>query len=166
MLKESVEKGQVLSKTRIAGLQDVGPLRVIGLRESRALAEIGPAMERAFAMAADAIGDVPADCLAVSVYHTFDVKTQICDYTSGFALPESTATPPGLNAWSIPRMRALQVEHTGAYHHLGNAWSAGHQFARYKKIKLSREAGYEVYLNDPHQTPPADLRTDVFLLTR
>jgi effector-binding domain-containing protein len=94
------------------------------------------------------------------------VKSQICDYTSGFALPDSTAPPAGLHAWSIPRMQAVKVEHTGAYHHLGNARSAGQQFARYKKIKLSREAGYEVYLNDPHQTSPAELRTDVFLLTR
>ena len=108
--------------------------------------------------------DLPTDGAVISVYHKFDLKAQTFDFTSGFAIPDSAGPiPADLSSWSIPAMQALRVQHIGSYEHLGNAWSAAHQFARYKKLKQSKVGAYEVYRNDPEKTPPAELCTEVFL---
>ena len=99
----------------------------------------------------------------LSVYHKFDMKAQTFDYTSGFVVPASAAVPTGMSSWSIPAMRALSVEHIGSYDHLGNPWSAAHQYARAKKLKHSKVGTYEIYKNHPDEVAPADLRTDIFL---
>jgi effector-binding domain-containing protein len=86
------------------------------------------------------------------------------DYTSGFAIPDSAnSVPAELSSWSIPTTKALSVEHIGSYEHLGNAWSAANQFARYKGLKQSRVGTFEIYKNDPKETAPADLHTEIFL---
>ncbi len=167
MLKEWIETGQVLSQTKVEGIESVGPLRVVGVRGHCRLADTGQAIEEAFQTVADKLGDRICGCLPMTVYHKFDLSAQTFDYTAGVALPDNgQSVPAGLDVWSIPSRRALRVSHTGSYQNLGNAWSSAHQYARYKKIKLSKEPGYEVYLNDPHQTQPAELRTDVILLVK
>ena len=167
MLKQWVETGRVLSKTTIEGIEPVGPLRVLGVRTTGPMAEIGPLVEQSFRRAAELLGDGVCQYTPMSVYHKFDMKQQVLDFTAGFAVPDSgEPVPAGLQPWSIPSKQALRVSHVGSYENLGNAWSAGNQYARYKKIKLSSDAGYETYLNDPHTTDPAELRTDIFLLLK
>ena len=51
MLKEWIETGQILSQTKIRGVESVGPLQMAGVRKSCAMSEIGPSMEAAFAEA-------------------------------------------------------------------------------------------------------------------
>ncbi|QDV67098.1 Polyketide cyclase / dehydrase and lipid transport [Rosistilla carotiformis] len=49
MLREYIQTGRVLSKSTVEGIEKIPPRRVIGLRESCQLAEIGPVMEKTFA---------------------------------------------------------------------------------------------------------------------
>jgi len=165
MLKEWIETGRILSQTKIRGVESVGPLRVAGVRESCLMKDIGPSMDKAFGEAKrklDALG-LPTDGAVISVYHHMDLKSLTCDYTSGFVIPESAQAPAEMSNWSLPRTRALVVEHLGSYDHLGNTWSAAHQYARTKKLKQSKAGAFEIYRNDPKHTSPADLRTDVYL---
>lgn len=169
MLKEWIETGQILSKTNIRGVESVGPLRMAGVRKSCKLQEIGPSMEAAFAEARQKFAqhNLPTDGEAISVYHEFNMKTQVFDCTSGHILPDSVASiPPEFSTWSIPRSKALAVEHIGSYDHLGNAWSAANQHARYKKLKQSKDGAFEIHKNDPQETAPAELRTEIFLPLR
>jgi effector-binding domain-containing protein/uncharacterized protein YndB with AHSA1/START domain len=169
MLKEWIETGKVLSKTKIRGVEPVGPLRVAGVRKKCLLSDIGPAMDAAFAEAKPKLDahNLPTDGQPISVYHDFDMKAQVFDITSGFVIPETSATvPAGLSHWSLPATKALCVEHVGSYGHLGNAWSAANQFARYKKLKQSKVGAFELYKNDPKDTAAADLRTEIFLPLR
>ena len=107
---------------------------------------------------------MPTDGQPISVYHGFDMKAQVFDYTTGFVIPATAATMPSeLSHWSLPATKALRVEHIGSYDNLGNAWSAANQFARYKKLKRSRAGAFEIYKNDPEETAAADLRTEVYL---
>ncbi len=164
MLKEWIETGRILSKTTIRGVQSVGPLRMAGIRKSCAMKDIGPSMEAAFAEGKQKLNahNVPINGV-MSVYHNVCLKTQRFDYTSGFVIPESATVPADLSSWSIPESKALAVEHIGSYDHLGNAWSAAYQFARYKKLKQSKAGAFEIYNNDPQDTPPAELRTEIYL---
>jgi effector-binding domain-containing protein len=166
MLKEWIETGQILSKTEIRGVESVGPLRAAGVRKTCLLSEVGPSMDAAFAKAKQKLTEqnLPTDGETISVYHDFNLKTQVFDYTAGFVIPETAGTvSPELSSWSIPTTKALCVDHVGSYENLGNAWSAANQFARYKKLKQSKAGAFEIYKNDPKETSPAELRTEIFL---
>jgi DNA gyrase inhibitor GyrI len=59
-------------------------------------------------------------------------------------------------------MNLLTVRHHGAYDHLGNAWSTIMMQQRNKEFKsLKKIHPLEFYRNDPEDTAPKDLVTDV-----
>jgi predicted transcriptional regulator YdeE len=169
MLKEWIETGMILSTTSIRGVEPVGPLRMAGVRKTTTLMDIGPSMEEAFCQAAEDFNrhGLPIKEAGISVYHAFDMKAGTFDYTAGWILPESVGDVPAeLSSWSIPTVNALRVDHTGSYDNVGNGWSAAHQFARYRKLKQSKVGTFEIYRNDPGNTAPADLQTEIYLPLR
>ena len=101
----------------------------------------------------------------ITVYHAVtDMKTGRFDFTTGFESRPTALHPAGIHHCRLPAGQALHVRHTGRYEHLGNSWSAVHQFARSKKMKLaSKQDAYEIYRNDPSRTPEAELVTDIYL---
>ncbi|MCH5373319.1 MAG: GyrI-like domain-containing protein, partial [Planctomycetes bacterium] len=163
-LKEWIETGQVLSKTEIRGIEPVGPLRMVGVRMKCSMTEIGSAIGSAFHQTTQTIDryGVPSDGEPIAVYHAMDMKGQTFDFTAGLVVPESVdSMPEDLASVSIPATPALVVEHLGSYDNLGNAWSAAYQFVRYKKLKPTKVPAFEVYRNDPDQTPSSNLRTEI-----
>jgi effector-binding domain-containing protein/uncharacterized protein YndB with AHSA1/START domain len=168
MLKEWIETGEILSRTVNKGIQSVGPIRMAGIRKTCNLKEIGPQMESALCEAAEKINQhgISTDEGVMTVYHTANLKTGVFDFTSGIILPDSAEPPADLSTWSIPTMKALCLEHHGNYEHLGNAWSSAHQIARYRKYKQAKVGTFEIYRNDPEQTPPAEIHTDVYMPLR
>jgi len=169
MLKEWLETGRVCSETKVRGRETVGPIHMLGVRKTAGMSEMCSSMESVFCDVASAVEDagLPTE-EGISVYHHFNIKTQIFDYTSGFVVPNlPDPIPAGLESWSIPEMQAFAVDHTGSYDHLGNAWSAAHQHVRGKKgLKPSKVGGYELYKNSPNDTPPEELRTEIYIPLR
>lgn len=168
MLKEWIETGEILSRTINNGVVSVGPIRMAGIRKTCTLKDIGPQMQSALCQAAETISQhgISTDAGVMTVYHTANLKTGIFDFTSGIILPDSAEPPSELSTWSIPTMKALCLEHHGNYEHLGNAWSSAHQIARYRKYKQAKVGTFEIYRNDPEQTPPAEIHTDVYMPLR
>lgn len=166
MLKEWIETGTILSDTKTHGVEPVGPLKMAGLRRQCSAKEIAESMQEAYdqVKAVWCQHDLPTGGDGISVYHHFDMKAMTFDYTCGFLIPETLAEVPSeLTTWSINRCNALRVEHVGSYDNVGNGWSAAHQYARYKKLKQSKAGTFELYKNDPDETPSAELRTEIFL---
>ena len=169
MLKEWIETGMILSTTSIRGVEPVGPLWMGGVRKTTTVQDIVPSMEDAFCQAAEAFKKhgLPIEEAGISVYHAFDMKAGMFDYTAGWLLPESAGDVPAeLSSWSITTVKALRVDHTGSYDNVGNGWSAAHQFARYRKLKQSKVGTFEIYRNDPGNTATADLQTEIYLPLR
>lgn len=167
MLKEHIETGQILSTTKIVGTKSIGPLSMVGVRGKSALKDIGPTMESMIGQAIDKMSQlgIPTEGEMISVYHDFVMKTETFDFSTGFVvneIPESVAGA-GLSSWSIPQVNALRVDHIGSYQNLGNPWSAANQYARYKKMKMSKVGAFELYKNSPEDTAPADLLTEIYL---
>lgn len=173
MLKEYVETGEVRAKTAILGVETVGPIKMIGIRAQCSMKDVSSSMEQIFAEVKEKLTkNKSSDCWneesspeGISVYHDFNLKTQVFDYTGGFVVPATTEVPDGMSTWSCPESKALIVQQVGSYEHMGNGWSAGHQYARYKKLKLQK-VGFEVYRNNPEDTQPAELHTDIHFLLR
>jgi effector-binding domain-containing protein len=168
MIKQLVEQGRIDSKVENKGVVDIGPVHVAGVRRSCAFDEIGPSMQQAMADAASRLAAAGIDTSGelVSVYHRLDIKRQRFDYTAGYVLDRPVSGSAEIDVWNLPRGRALRVDHTGDYHHLGNAWSAAQQFARYNKLKPCKQGAFELYKNDPRQSPPSEWLTEVYLPLR
>ena len=169
MLKERIEQGKVQGETIVHGITTAGPLEVVGLRRQCRFEEIGPSMEAVFAEVREILNreNISQQGEAVSIYHKCDMKRRIFDYTSGYAIPASVGPlPAGLTAFSIPETKAFHVEQTGSYDHIGNGWAAAYQVARYRKLKHAKTPGFEIYRNDPQQTPVLELKTDLYLPIR
>lgn len=164
MLKEWIETGEIATKTTVRGVEEIGPLQVAGLRNQCSMENIDSTMAKTFTEAKQRLADngLRNDGDVISVYHKFDAKARTFDFTAGFVVP-SVSNADGLSTWSLPASKALSVGHCGSYEHLGNAWSAAYQHARYKKLKLSNLGTFEIYRNDPAETDRKDLLTDVYL---
>ncbi|MBM81477.1 MAG: transcriptional regulator [Planctomycetaceae bacterium] len=162
MLKERIETGNVESLVNIRGYESVGPLKMMGVRSSCSIDEIGPKMEAAIKAAYEKLSQANLfeDTEGITVYHHLDMKAKRFDFTSGFLVDAAAETPDGLSSWSIPQISALAVEHTGRYEHLGNAWSAGHRVVFGKRLKQLKVGTFEIYKNDPSKTPPEELRVE------
>ena len=55
----------------------------------------------------------------------------------------------------------LRITHKGPYDTVGQSWMAIFQHAA--KLGRTPGAGWEIYLNDPGDTPAAELLTDIHL---
>lgn len=170
MLKEKIETGEVQSKTTIRGVESVDAIDLLGVHKSCAMKDIGPSMESALGEVKQLFDDAGMDCadaeLTLTAYHKWDLKNQSCEYTSGVSVDDPSQSGPSLTHYAIPAGKALCVEHIGKYEHLGNAWSAAHQYLRYKKLKQAKVAAFEIYRNSPDDTSPGELKTEIYLPLR
>lgn len=166
MLKEYVESGSVLSATTVKGVETVGPFRMIGVRRSASMDDLGPVMESAIAEACEklSVANVQHNGEVMAAYHDLDFKTRVFDFSTGFVVSDSTPDVPGLSTWSCPQVQAMTLDHIGRYENLGNAWSSGYQQIRFRKLKQNRRmATFERYANSPENTQPDDLLTHLYL---
>lgn len=167
MLKEWIETGEILSRTVNQGVVSVGPIRMAGIRKKCQLKDVGSQMQNVLCEVKEKFDQHGVEPTGViTVYHTANLKTQMFDLTVGLMIAESASPPPELSTWSIPEVKALCVQHHGRYEHLGNPWSSAHQIVRYRKLKQSKVGAFEIYRNDPDETDPADLHTDIYLPLR
>lgn len=172
MLKQLIENGSVPSRVEVLGIQSVAAKRVIGLQDSASLDEIGAVMDVAFKRLTDHINlDCEDDAREgdddtgqiLSVYlPSSDLAKRRFDFICGANHP-SMEVPEGMVCHQIAGGKYLKIRHTGSYENIGNAWSGAYQYARYKKIKIAKADAMEVYLNNPADTPPDQLITDILL---
>lgn len=158
LLKEYVETGSVSSTVEVVGVVDVPAIPYAGVESESSLSNISESMTGAFNQLMDASKDKITDSYCGAIYTDMNIKTQHCKYTAiaPVAAADATAT--------IPVCRALKIVHTGDYQHLGNAWATANTYQRHKKLKKNKQiAPFELYLNDPAETPAKDLVTEVFI---
>ncbi|HBE65494.1 MAG TPA: transcriptional regulator [Rhodopirellula baltica] len=165
MFKQFVETGEVLSKLEIKGVVSEPDRMIIGQRGGCTMDDIGCHMAATLERVKSHYN---ADDERVhewaSLYHTTsDLRKRWFDYTAGYLADAGTPVPDGCVADTVPAGKFLLVRHIGEYAHLGNAWSGGIQYIRYKKLKMAKAIGCEVYRNDPETTETKDLITDVYI---
>ena len=79
-------------------------------------------------------------------------------------VPQPVEAPEGLVCYTIPSTKVLVAEYTGDYSGLSNAWMK--VFAEElppRNLQTAEGYMYERYLSDMSTTPPAELRTDIYV---
>ncbi len=161
MLKEYLETGKVSAHLAFA-TEHVDAVTIVGVQGECAISEINESMDEAAKRAARLLEGMPCGP-AASVYHKWDISGMRAKYSFGRLLETvPTDLPEGLVTIYLPATQAYTVTHTGPYHYIGNAWSAGMSRSRSGAFKLKKSIDcYEIYENDPEVTPPEELITKV-----
>ena len=165
MLKEWIETGKINSDTQCKDVQEVGPIRMAGVRGTSSVREIAAMSSRASEEAKAKLEQhgVSTDGVGISAYHDFKIKKQLMEFTSGFEVDQPVDIP-GVENWSIERTHALRIDHVGSYGHLGNGWYAANQIAQAKKLKKKkRVASFEIYRNIGQDVAVDELITEIYL---
>src|SRR5687768_11801793 len=136
----------------------VGTVRHIGPYET-----IAQAFERLGAVMSGA--KRPPNAPLIALYHD-DPQTTAADRLrsdAALAFPPGTGVPAGLIERRLPAGKYASTIHVGAYDGLGKAWAALKQEIAARGMRTSGAVSYEVYLNDPANAAPGELRTELFM---
>ena len=165
MLKSLVEKGEIHSKLDFKGTSQFGGCKWIGVKTQCAIDKTSEEMPKDFAKIweyCEKNGDnVSGE--ALTIYHKWDLVKNSVSYTAAVQVKEIPGElPDGFMSGSILPMEVYTLRHTGAYEHLGNAWSTLYNMHRNKEFKVKKGVHpFEVYLNDPSKTDSKDLITEI-----
>ncbi len=94
-----------------------------------------------------------------SVYYNMDVSN--LDVEIGFPVAEKFEGKGRIRAGKIPGVKAAVTLHVGPYEKIDEAYNRLSAFV--KKQGLETESYcYEFYLNDPAETRPEELKTEIY----
>ncbi|MGB1448944.1 MAG: SRPBCC family protein [Flavobacteriaceae bacterium] len=166
MLKDLVETGKTNSTLEFKGVQPFHATKYIGIKTSCAFSKIAENMGRDFGAMMPYLMQHHQDKMsghALSIYHKVDVVKDTVTYTAAHPVSEVPADLPSeYHQGELPEFSAYTIRHTGPYHHIGNAWSAGMMHQRAKKFQPTRKiVPMEVMYNSPMNTAPEDLISEI-----
>ena len=103
------------------------------------------------------LGQSPAGA-PFAAYYNMDMQN--LDVELGFPVSKELPGKDEIKASRIPGGKFAMVLHTGPYSEVALAYEALTKWVAEKRYEVTGVA-YEVYLNDPSQTKPEDLKTQV-----
>ena len=154
-IKDLAETGEVSSEIEYLGIQEVRGFNYIGVKRTCEMEEIGPNMENdlgSLSAYLEELGIQPCGN-PFSIYHKWDMVKSACTYTSGIPVEEiPTDLKDSFISGTRDTAEGYHTKHTGAYKHLGNAWSGAMMHGQAKKFKQNKKIHpIEVYENDPKE---------------
>lgn len=169
MFKEYIESDTVSSKVNIKGQQKLKEQRYVGIPNQSSIDNMEEVMPKDFEILYNFLKDknVPMDRNPFAIYETFDIYKKHTRFITAYPIMEDVEVSSPFIKGKVELQNVINVTHTGAYHHLANAWSTAMAYSRFKKLKIKKQpVGFEFYLNDPDTTPNEDLITDVMVPLR
>ncbi len=165
MLKPYIESGSNPSRLSFTGETTQAACQYIGITTESRLEDLGTTTSRDFTKLANWLKETNTKATGApfSITHRFDMVSQITNFTAGIPIESAPSSPPeGFIVAQRPATKTFAIQHTGPYHHLGNAWAAGMFRARNKVFTQNKKLDcFEVYENDPGETPANELLTTV-----
>ena len=147
-------------------LKDMPALRVAAVRHTGAYNRISEAFQKLGQLAGPAGLIRPPTTEMLALYHDAPEATPVDKLRSDAALtvPEDAELPAGTNEIRIPAGRYACTTHIGPYTGLGDVWSklvggwlpkSGH--------RVAESPSFEIYRNNPTNTAPEKLVTELYL---
>jgi AraC family transcriptional regulator len=100
----------------------------------------------------------------LGLYHDDPQTTPESELRSDAAitLRDGAHAPPGLDELTVPGGRYARARHTGPYEGLPDAWMELMAWIGARGEQFGEGMSYELYHNNPGDTAPEDLVTDLF----
>lgn len=144
-------------------LQQLPPRPFVGIRRTLPVAELAaffaealPATMRWLASEGIAPASPP-----MAVWVAMDMQTGVADCHAGAFVAEALDGAGEITAGTTAGGDVLVVTHTGPYDTVGQSWMA--VYKRAAELGRAPGAGWEIYLNDPGDTPAEALQTRIHL---
>jgi len=173
MLKDILEQGSLPSSTVSMGIVDMPEVAFVGHGGTTSMKQLGDAIAKSYGIAASAIHEAgnAIGGQPFTQYHKLNKKASTCLYTAPLPLSKPLASGVTIDLPAVAghraACRALKVVHTGAYRHIGNAWSTLQAELKASKLKPGKSPPpFEIYRNDPDTTPEGELITEIFMPLR
>lgn len=169
LLKDYIESGSTKCDVSVEGVVQAPSTLYAGKTYVSSMANMsdsmGTAFPEVFNAATEAGGDISG--MPFSIYNKMDMVSSNCTYTAAIPLSTSVDTANGVSVSERPECKAMKIVHTGPYRHLGNAWATGMSDMRHAKLKASKAIPpFEIYVNDPENTPEEALITEIYMPVR
>ncbi|TNE75183.1 MAG: hypothetical protein EP333_04805 [Bacteroidetes bacterium] len=168
MLKEVCEEGEAASKLRFDGIVSTGAFSFIGIKTDCSMDDMGKKMAEDLPKLLSFVQENGIEITGkpFTQYHKWAILKNRVIYTSGIPVSrkDGITLPAGFYWGNIPATKSYVITHIGRYHHLGNAWSTMYMYQRNKVFKANKGIHpFEVYLNNPQDTPDKDLETSIHM---
>jgi AraC family transcriptional regulator len=149
-------------------IRSIPTIRVAGLHHTGDYHGIGAVFERLFALATER-GLVGPQTRTLGIYHDDPSATPVEALRSEacISVPAGFVADNELPTFDIPGGRHAVVLHVGTYAELPQVygWLYREWLPKSGEAASDRPC-VEEYLNDPHNTPPSELKTEVWLPLR
>lgn len=143
-----------MPEIRLATLRHVGPYH----RISEAFSRLGPIAGKA--------GLLGPQAMMIALYHDdpeSKPESELCS-DAAVSIPEGTPVPEGLTEQRLSAGRYAVATHVGPYQQLGDAWARlMGQWLPQSGERLGEGVSYEVYRNNPQDTPQDKLLTELYV---
>jgi predicted transcriptional regulator YdeE len=171
MLKEVCEEGEACSSLRFDGEHHLSRIDYIGIRTECSMNDMGKKMSEDMPRLLQFVQENELEITGkpFTQYHKWAIMKNRVIYTSGIPVrkKEGITLPDGFDWGNIPETKAWAVTHIGRYHNLGNAWSAAFMYQRNKVFRVNKAIHpFEVYVNNPAETPEKELETTIYMPVR
>jgi effector-binding domain-containing protein len=93
------------------------------------------------------------------MYHNMDMNN--LDVEIGFPVTQASGGSGRVKPGKLPGGKAAVTLHVGPYDKIGEAYDRLTAFVKEQGLK-PLEVCYEFYLNDPVETPPEELKTEIY----
>jgi AraC family transcriptional regulator len=143
---------KTLPAMRLAAVQHTGPYN-----------QIAPAFRELGRIAGPAGLFAHPGAMMMGLYKDDPATTPASQLRSaaGIVIPEEVTIPPGLVEERVGAGRFACGLHVGPYEALTDAWARFKSELSASPHQHRSATSYEVYLNDPSQVQPADLKTEI-----
>ncbi len=139
-------------------------MRVAAVRHIGPYTEVSEAFERLSKIAGEA-GLFAPGVLMLGLYHDDPNTIPANELRSDAALTigDGVKSPDGTAEMTVPAGRYAKLVYTGPYSGLPGAWGEVTSWVQKGGEKMTASMSYELYLNDPTDTAPEDLITEIYL---
>ncbi len=169
MLKTLVETGKLATETKYEGEVLSTELLGIGIQNACHESKIGEAMSTDMTRLGKFVEENNIQATwAFAIYPKVDMKKGMFTFVSCVAIDpqnrDSITLADNMSWYALPATKALKVTHRGSYDFLPNSRAAIYSASMNLKKKPNKKISpYEIYTNDPCDTDPKDLVTEIYL---
>jgi AraC family transcriptional regulator len=143
-------------------LKDVKKQTTLVIKKTVKRDEIGPALAEILPQVFGFIGanNIKPDSAPMAKYSVAGDKFEM---EGGLIVPKGTKGSGEIVASELPAGKAAFAVHVGAYDKLPDTYKAMAGWLKSKGLKPSN-IGWEIYVTDPSQVKPDEIKTEVYLL--
>jgi len=132
----------------------------LSIRTRTAVQDLAQVLGEAYGAMAQYLGELGEQPAGPPFTAYYNMDMQDLDVEIGFPVYKRLPGKDDIKASEIPGGKAATCLHTGPYSEIAPAYNALSEWIKDNGYEVTGVA-YEVYLDDPAQTPPQELRTQI-----